>query len=177
MKLIAAMSGGVDSAAVLVNNNPMGTPDWHFKFGDVTEDFYMGKYKFRLCIEDILTKCKSCDTTITTVIGEPTVKIISPNPVCVNWDTLDFYDNVMVNGAKGKDGDGGSFKITEVDYSKTEPRVGKALPLGHLFPPSFGRGTYKILYGHIDICYTPVRATQKLPVWGLFHEHDRKQRR
>ena len=140
--------GGVDSAAILVNNNPMGTPDWHFKFGDVTEDFYMGKYKFRLCIEDILTKCKSCDTTITTVIGEPTVKIISPNPLCVNWDTLDFYDNVMVNGAKGKDGDGGSFKITEVDYSKTEPRVGKALPLGHLFPPSFGRGTYKILYAN-----------------------------
>jgi hypothetical protein len=28
--------GGVDSASILVNNNPMGTPDWHFKFGDVT---------------------------------------------------------------------------------------------------------------------------------------------
>ena len=140
--------GGVDSAAILVNNNPLGTPDWHFKFGDVTEDFYMGKYKFRLCIEDILTKCKSCDTTITTIIAEPTLKIIAPNPICVNWDTLDLYDNVTVNGAKGKDGDGGSFKIVEVDYSKTEPRVGKALPLGHLFPPSFGKGTYKIFYAN-----------------------------
>jgi gliding motility-associated-like protein len=142
------MPNGVDSAKILVNNNPLGTPDWHFLFGSPTEDFYMGTYKFKLCIEDILTKCKSCDTTITKIIGEPTIKIISPNPLCVNWDTIDLYDNVLVNSVKGADGDGGSFKIVEFDYAKTGPMIGKALPLGHLFPPSFGRGNYKILYSN-----------------------------
>lgn len=139
---------GVDSAKVLINNNPLGTPDWHFLFGNVTEDFYMGDYSFKLCIEDILTKCKSCDTTKIKVIGEPTIKIISPNPLCINWDTIDLYDNVQVNGLKGSDGDGGTFKIVEFDYSKSGPMIGKALPLGHLFPPSFGKGNYKILYSN-----------------------------
>jgi len=157
---------GVDSAKVLINNNPLGTPDWHFLFGNVTEDFYMGDYKFKLCIEDILTKCKSCDTTKIKVIGEPTVKIISPNPLCINWDTIDLYDNVLVNGVKGKDGDGGNFKIIEFDYTKTGPMIGKALPLGHLFPPSFGKGNYKILYSNngtgcikVDSFYITVNDT------------------
>jgi gliding motility-associated-like protein len=140
---------GVNSSTVLYNNNPMGTPDFRLKFGDPTEDFYMGLYKFGLCIEDILTGCRSCDTTQVTIVGEPTVKVISPNPLCVNWDTIDLYKNVTVNGNPGADGDGGKFEIVEVDYDRSHAKVGTKLPLGHLFPPSFGPGTYYIRYSNI----------------------------
>jgi hypothetical protein len=75
------------------------------------------------------------------IIPEPTVKVLTPDPVCVNWDTINLNDYVTVNGNPGAPGDGGVYQITEVDYSKSDPRVGKALPKGHLFPPSFGPGT------------------------------------
>ncbi len=145
---VKTVPSGVDANNVLYNNNPFGTPDFRFKFGDPTEDFYMGRYHYSLCIEDVITGCRSCDTVSNTIIPEPTVKVLTPNPVCVNWDTINLNDYVTVNGKPGAPGDGGKYKITEVNYSKTDPRVGKALPSGHLFPPSFGPGTYKILYSN-----------------------------
>ncbi len=90
--------GGIDPTAILVNNNPMGTPDWRFKFGTPADDFYQGDYKFGLCVEDQITGCRTCDTVKVKIVPEPTIKVISPNPVCVNWDTMELYDNIQVNG-------------------------------------------------------------------------------
>jgi gliding motility-associated-like protein len=64
----------------LINQNPFGTPDDRFSFGDPTEDFYMGTYRFNLCIEDILTKCRSCDTTKIRIVDEPTA-YFATNPL------------------------------------------------------------------------------------------------
>jgi len=146
---VKSVPSGVDGSSVLANQNPFGTPDYRLSFGDPTEDFYMGTYRFNLCIEDILTKCRSCDTTKIEIIGEPTVKVLTPDPLCVNWDTIDLYDYVTVNGQKGKDGDGGKFVITEVDYKTTDSRVGMSIPSGHYFPPSIGAGVYKFRYSNI----------------------------
>ncbi|MGB1093199.1 MAG: gliding motility-associated C-terminal domain-containing protein [Bacteroidia bacterium] len=146
--VVQEWASGTDSARLLVNLNPWGTPDWRFKFGSPTEDYYQGDYKFKLCITDIITGCQSCDTTAIQIIAEPTVTVLTPNPVCVNWDNIDLNDYVTVNGLGGADADGGEFKVTEVDYVTNDPRVGMSLPQGHLFPPSTGAGTYKILYSN-----------------------------
>jgi gliding motility-associated-like protein len=139
-------ASGTDSARLLVNLNPFGTPDWRFRFGTPTEDFYQGYYKFNLCIVDIITGCQSCDTVNIQIIGEPVVSVLTPDPVCVNWDTLDLNDYVTVNGMNGADVTGGRFEVGDVDYSNSDPRVGMPLPQGHLFPPNKGPGTFKIRY-------------------------------
>ncbi|MEI8101274.1 MAG: hypothetical protein WCH09_06905, partial [Bacteroidota bacterium] len=137
--------GGVDPAKILTNDNPFGTPDWVFRFGDPTEDFYQGNYKFQLCVEDQLTGCLTCDSALVKIIAEPTIKVISPNPVCVNWDTMELYDFIKVNGFQAKDNDGSKYEIVEYNYNRLDPKVGSTkLIKGHRFLPSFGTGTWLI---------------------------------
>ena len=110
--------GGVDPAKILSNDNPFGTPDWVFRFGNPTEDFYQGDYKFKLCVEDQLTGCLTCDSALVKIIAEPTIKVTSPNPVCVNWDTMELYDFIKVNGFQAKDKDGSKYEIVEYNYNR-----------------------------------------------------------
>ena len=141
--------GGVDPSKILSNDNPFGTPDWVFRFGDPTEDFYQGDYKFQLCVEDQLTGCLTCDSVYIKIISEPTVKVSSPNPVCVNWDTMELYDFIKVNGIQARDNDGSKYKIIEYNYNRLDPKVNSTtLIKGHRFLPSFGTGTWLIKYGN-----------------------------
>ncbi|MEY2938873.1 MAG: hypothetical protein RL062_1462, partial [Bacteroidota bacterium] len=141
--------GGVDPAKILSNDNPFGTPDWVFRFGDPTEDFYQGDYKFQLCVEDQLTGCLTCDSALVKIIAEPTIKVTSPNPVCVNWDTMELYDFIKVNGFQAKDNDGSKYEIVEYNYNRLDPKVTSTkLIKGHRFLPSFGTGTWMIRYGN-----------------------------
>ena len=141
--------GGVDPTKILANDNPFGTPDWVFRFGDPTEDFYQGDYKFQLCVEDQLTGCLTCDSALVKIIAEPTIKVTSPNPVCVNWDTMELYDFIKVNGMQAKDNDGSKYDIVEYNYNRLDPKVGStSLIKGHRFKPSFGTGTWLIRYGN-----------------------------
>jgi gliding motility-associated-like protein len=142
-------ASGTDSAQLLINLNPFGTPDWRFRFGAPNEDFYEGKYKFSLCLVDIITGCQSCDSVKIDIISEPVVSVLTPNPVCVNWDTIDLNKYVTVNGVNAKDAPGGRFEVGDVNFSNSDPRVGYSLPEGHKFPPSIGPGTFKIRYYNI----------------------------
>lgn len=140
---------GVDPSSILINNNPWGTPDWRFKFGDPTEDYYQGTYKFQLCVEDQLTGCRTCDSTIIDIVAEPTVKVKSPNPVCVNWGIMELYDYITVNGNQAKDGDGSKYEIIEYNYNRNDPKVKNTILIGgHRFLPSFGTGTWYIRYSN-----------------------------
>ncbi len=144
--VVKEWASGTDSASLLVNLNPWGTPDWRFKFGSPTDDYYQGDYKFNLCIVDIITGCQSCDTVNIKIIGEPVVSVLTPDPVCVNWDTIDLNNYVTVNGLNASEVSGGRFEVGDVDYSNSDPRVGMPLPKGHLFPPNKGPGAFKIRY-------------------------------
>ena len=139
---------GVDSASVVQNMNPWGTPDWQFLFGDPTEDYYMGRYHYELCVTDILTQCRSCDTVSNIVIGEPTVKVLSPDPVCVNWDTINLNQYVTVNGQPATNGDGGWYEVPEVNFDRSHAKVGMTLTDGYMFPPGEGPGTFLIRYSN-----------------------------
>jgi len=140
---------GVDPSNILNNNNPWGTPDWRFTFGDPTEDYYEGTYKFQLCVEDQLTGCRTCDSTLIDIVAEPTVKVKSPDPVCVNWGIMELYDYITVNGNQAKDGDGSTYEIIEYNYDRNDPKVSNTnLIGGHQFLPSFGTGTWYIRYSN-----------------------------
>jgi gliding motility-associated-like protein len=140
---------GVDPSYILNNNNPWGTPDWRFTFGDPTEDYYQGTYKFQLCVEDQLTGCRTCDSTLIDIVAEPTVKVKSPDPVCVNWGLMELYDYITVNGNQAKDGDGSTYEIIEYNYDRNDPKVKNTnLIGGHQFLPSFGTGTWYIRYSN-----------------------------
>jgi hypothetical protein len=141
--------GGIDPSAILYNNNPFGSPDWRFKFGNPTEDNYQGTYKFGLCVEDQITGCRTCDTVKVEIIPEPTIKVTSPNPVCVNWDTMELYQYITVNGVQAKNNDGSKYEIIEYNYDRNDPKVKSTqLIQGHYFVPSFGVGTWFIRYSN-----------------------------
>ena len=146
---VKSTPGGIDPATILANENPFGSPSWVFKFGDPTEDNYQGNYKFQLCVEDQLTGCLTCDSVEIKIIPEPTVKVTSPNPVCVNWDTMELYDFIKVNGVQAQDKDGSLYEIVEYGYDRNDPKVKNTkLILGHRFLPSFGTGTWMIRYSN-----------------------------
>jgi len=146
---VKSTPGGIDPATILANENPFGSPSWVFKFGDPTQDNYQGNYKFQLCVEDQLTGCLTCDSVEIKIIPEPTVKVTSPNPVCVNWDTMELYDFIKVNGLQAQDKDGSLYEIVEYGYDRNDPKVKNTkLILGHRFLPSFGTGTWMIRYSN-----------------------------
>ena len=140
--------GGIPSS-ILYNNNPLGSPDWRFRFGAPAEDNYQGIYKFGLCVEDQITGCRTCDTVKVEIIPEPTIKVTSPNPVCVNWDTMELYQYITVNGVQARNNDGSKYEIIEYNYDRNDPKVKSTqLIQGHYFKPSFGVGTWFIRYSN-----------------------------
>jgi gliding motility-associated-like protein len=140
--------GGIPSS-ILYNNNPLGSPDWRFRFGAPAEDNYQGTYKFGLCVEDQITGCRTCDTVKVEIIPEPTIKVTSPNPVCVNWDTMELYQYITVNGVQARNNDGSKYEIIEYNYDRNDPKVKSTqLIQGHYFKPSFGVGTWFIRYSN-----------------------------
>ncbi|MFN5889313.1 MAG: hypothetical protein ACK448_02865, partial [Bacteroidota bacterium] len=140
--------GGIPSS-ILYNNNPLGSPDWRFRFGAPAEDNYQGTYKFGLCVEDQITGCRTCDTVKVEIIPEPTIKVTSPNPVCVNWDTMELYQYITVNGVQARNNDGSKYEIIEYNYDRNDPKVKSTqLIQGHYFQPSFGVGTWFIRYSN-----------------------------
>jgi gliding motility-associated-like protein len=138
---------GIDPNSLLFED-PVGTQRYWMQFGTPTEDNYAGTYKLEYCVEDRLTQCRKCDTNVVEIITEPQVKVTSPPPLCVNWDTVDLNDYVLLNGNKPLEGDGW-FTILEYDYDRLHPKVtGTTLPKGHYFVPSFGAKTWYIKYSN-----------------------------
>jgi gliding motility-associated-like protein len=138
---------GVDPSSILYED-PVGTQRYWMKFGNPTEDNYSGTYTLEYCVEDRLTGCRKCDTTTVEIITEPQVRVTSPNPLCVNWDTIDLNDYVLVNNSKPNEGDGW-FTILEYGYDRNDPKVkSTVLPKGHYFVPSFGANTWYIKYSN-----------------------------
>jgi gliding motility-associated-like protein len=130
---------GVNKDLLLVNKNPIGTPDWYFKFGFPSEDYYMGDYELKLCVENIISGCFDCDTTNVKIIPEPNVIIETVPDVCVNsGEILDLYDYIKVNGVKATDGEikvlsfNGNTSTIVIDSGK--------------FDPSWGAGIYNLQY-------------------------------
>jgi gliding motility-associated-like protein len=135
--------GPVNKDLLLVNKNPFGTADWWFKFGAPNEDFYEGKYKFRLCVENILTGCFACDTTEIDIIPEPDVVIETVPDVCVNsGELLNLLNYTKVNGQKAT---GGSFKIKSFNGNTNDERTKTVIDSGK-FDPSIGAGIYEFEY-------------------------------
>jgi gliding motility-associated-like protein len=144
---VLEVPSGIDPTGILYED-PIGTQRYWMQFGDPTQDNYAGTYKLEYCVEDRLTGCRKCDTTTVEIITEPTVKVTSPSPLCVNWDTIDLNDYVLLNGAAPKAGSGW-FTILEYGYDRNHPKVkGTTLPQGHYFVPSFGANTWYIKYSN-----------------------------
>jgi gliding motility-associated-like protein len=135
--------GPVNKDLLLVNKNPFGTADWWFRFGAPNEDFYEGKYKFRLCVENILTGCFACDTTEIEIIPEPEVVIETVPDFCVNsGEIIDLLKYTKVNGQKAT---GGSFRIIAFDGNTNDARTKTVIDSGK-FDPSMGAGIYDLEY-------------------------------
>ena len=138
---------GIDPSSILYED-PIGTQRYWMRFGGPTEDNYSGTYKLEYCVEDRLTQCRKCDTTEVEIVSEPQVKVTSPSPLCVNWDTIDLNDHVLLNGNRPNEGDGW-FTVLEYGYDRNDPKVkGTTLPKGHYFVPSFGANTWYIKYSN-----------------------------
>lgn len=134
--------GTVNKDLLIVNKNPMGTPDWWFKFGTPAEDFYMGNYKLSLCVENIITGCLSCDTTSIEIIAEPEIRIEVIPDLCVNsGEILNLYDYIKVNGVKATDGE-----IKLLSFTGMIPDISIILIDSGKFNPSWGAGIYNLQY-------------------------------
>jgi hypothetical protein len=134
--------GAVNKDLLIVDKNPFGTPDWWFKFGAPSEDYYMGNYKLRFCVENIISGCFDCDTTDIEIIAEPEIRIEVIPDLCVNsGELLNLYDYIKVNGVKATNGE-----IKLLSFTGQISDISTILIDSGKFDPSWGAGIYNVQY-------------------------------
>ena len=132
---------GVDTSALLFNISGGGIPNIRFGFGAPSQDYYQGKYTFKLTVRDIITGCESSDTVDVSVIAEPNVIIKTIPDYCVNSGVnINMFDYITVNGVKPT---GGTIFIQDVNGDRTHPKVTTNVSTG-IFKTSTGPGVYNI---------------------------------
>lgn len=134
---------GVDTSKLLMNTSLNSTPNIMFWFGTGYQNYYKGKYTFKLTVKDVLTGCQSSDTVDVNIAAEPVVTL-KPLPVfCensgVNINLSDYVDVSFVTGGIVTK----KMSIQDVNGDKNDPRVLTDLSSG-FFRTSLGVGTYKI---------------------------------
>ncbi|MFY7946456.1 MAG: PKD domain-containing protein, partial [Bacteroidia bacterium] len=138
---------GVDPSKVLSDMSGGAGTDWVLFFGDVTEDFYSGDYLLKFSVTDQVTGCFAVDTTWVHIVPEPTVKVSPPNSVCLNWDTMDLRDYILLNGSKPTVNSTNRFQIMEYRFDRNHPKVSSTkLDKGYLFNPGSGPGDWLIKF-------------------------------
>lgn len=131
--------GGVNKNLLLNNKNPFGTPDWWFKFGFPSEDFYMGNYQLKLCVENLISGCFDCDTTNIEIISEPDVRVETIPDFCVNsGEIINLYNYIKVNGNPATDGE---IKVLSFNGNPSTNLIDSGR-----FNPAWGAGIYNLQY-------------------------------
>lgn len=134
---------GIDTSKLLTNISMGSVPNIRFNFGNPTEDFYQGKYKFRIRVRNLLTSCENTDSVEVTVISEPNVKITSVPDYCVNsGQIINILDYIKVNGNRPV---GYNLFFKDVDGDNTDPKVSTNISNG-LFNTNTGSGIYKTMF-------------------------------
>ena len=134
---------GIDTSKLLKDISLNTTPNIKFSFGFPWEDYYQGKYTFKLTVRDLVTGCQSSDTVDVTVIAEPNVVIKTIPDYCVNSGVvINLFDNITVNGVKAT---GGTIFIQDVNGDRLHPKVSTNISSG-LFYTKTGPGVYNIKY-------------------------------
>ena len=134
---------GIDTSMLLYNISTNGTPNIKFNFGSPIQDYYQGKYTFKLTVRDLITGCQSTDTVDVLVISEPNVVIKTIPDYCVNSGIdVNLFDYITVNGVKPTSG---TIYIQDINGDRTHPKVSTNISTG-LFRTSTGPGVYNIKY-------------------------------
>jgi len=134
---------GVDTSKLLYNISTNSIPNIKFNFGAPSQDYYQGKYTFKLTVRDLVTGCQSTDTVDVTIIAEPNVIIKTIPDYCVNSGiNINMFDYITINGVKPT---GGTIYIQDVNGDRTHPKVTTNISTG-VFKTSTGPGVYNIKY-------------------------------
>jgi gliding motility-associated-like protein len=134
---------GIDTSILLSNISGGGVPNIRFGFGLPQQDFYQGKYTFKLTVRNLVTGCQSSDTVDVNVIPEPKVIIKNIPDYCVNSGiSISMFDYITVNGVKPTSG---VIYIQDVNGDRKHPKVTTDISTG-LFKTSTGPGVYNIKY-------------------------------
>ncbi|MBS3914150.1 MAG: gliding motility-associated C-terminal domain-containing protein [Bacteroidetes bacterium] len=148
---ILGTPNSVDSSKVLVDESNGSGLDWVLYFGKTTEDFYSGDYVLEYKVTNLLTGCYALDTTTVTIVTEPKVKIIQPDPVCMNADTIDLRKYVELNGVSPDINNYNKFKIVAYKNSRTDPKViSTKLNHGYQFTPLNSAGSWLIKFSSLE---------------------------
>jgi len=137
-------------ASTLIKDRNQGTglpPNFEFCFGDVTEDFYAGKYDMAFFIQDPITGCFTRDTTKIDIIGEPKAKVLTFPQVCLNDDTVDLNQYVTLNGVT--DPVGGRWFAIARNGDRSDAGLKSAVLNGRYFVPASGDGDWEFKYVHV----------------------------
>lgn len=139
----------IDSNRLLQRFYKNKIENWIFTFGSPSEDNYGGNYYFGLLVRDSSTLCISEDSVKVRIVSEPKIQITTPGDVCVNSDTMNLFNWVLVNKNPAKKNDGSIFEIIEHNNIRINP-VNSAAKIinGHLFLPAFGVGKWLIRYSN-----------------------------
>lgn len=139
---------GVDRTTIIRDlNQGTGLPaNFQFCFGDVTEDFYSGEYQMAFFIQDAITGCFTRDTTRIDVVPEPVAEVQPLPQVCLDDDTIDLNEYVLLNG-KPMPLDGRWIAIAK-DGDRTDSRLATAVRQGRYFIPATGNGDWEFKYEH-----------------------------
>ncbi|MCC7299435.1 MAG: hypothetical protein IT244_13960, partial [Bacteroidia bacterium] len=144
---VLQVPGGVNPSNVLVDQSGGAGTDWELLFGTPTEDYYAGDYLMKFSVTDQVTGCFAVDTTLVMIVTEPTVKVSPPGSVCLNWDTMDLRDYVLLNGFKPAVNNQNRYSIVEYRYDRNDPKVSSTkLDKGYLFHPGSGPGDWLIKF-------------------------------
>lgn len=148
--IVLSVPSGVNPSLVLADPSGNGT-DWELRFGSSTEDFYAGEYKLKFNVTDLVTGCFSTDTVKVQIITEPTVKVTPPNPVCLNWDSMDLRNYILLNGKLPEINAENQFKIVEYRYDRKDPKINSTkLVNGYMFSPSSGAGAWLLKFSSME---------------------------
>ena len=139
----------IDSSNLLLRSYKNNITQWQFSFGSPSEDFYAGNYHFELLVRDSSTLCFSKDSVKLRVIAEPKIQISKPSDVCINGDTVNLYQRVLVNGFTANKTDGSQFELIEHNNIRLNPAISNfKLLSGHQFLPTYGVGNWLIRYSN-----------------------------
>ncbi len=139
----------IDSNRLLQRYYNNKIEQWQFAFGSPAEDNYGGNYHFELLVRDSSTLCFSKDSVKVRIIAEPKIQITAPGDACVNGDTMNLFQWVLVNGIPATKNDGSKFEIIEHNKIRINP-ANSTIQLinGHQFLPAYGVGNWLIRYSN-----------------------------
>ena len=113
----------------------------YFKFGAPSENYYEGRYKFRLCVNNAITGCRTCKDTNIKIIAEPVIAFLTLPTICVTTDTMDLLDYTRLNSVKPFPADG-KYTILQKPFGSSVT----SLISGHRFFPGWGAGLWEFKY-------------------------------